>query len=277
MLGRGSLVIATVACLAVSVVVWPAAADLQAGLSQTPSPLAAFDAVSIKPTVNGIISGDGAARIGWFPDGLYRVDDGSVSVLLHGAFPGITDVIGLPSWTKSQHYDVEAKPERPATPDERPRLLRRMLEDRFRLVAHLEDRKHETYALRMARTDGILGPQIHRAPVDCSGFFKLPAEEQAKVPATTNAGPRCGTRVSRGELLSGGITMTVLAANLRGQAGRVVIDETGLIGDFEVTLNTSDDASIFTALREQLGLTLEPSEALLPVLVVDRIVPPAEN
>jgi len=39
----------------------------------------------------------------------------------------------------------------------------------------------------------------------------------------------------------------------------------------------SDAPSIFTTIREQLGLRLEPARARLPVLVVDSVDPPTED
>jgi uncharacterized protein (TIGR03435 family) len=152
-----------------------------------------------------------------------------------------------------------------------------MLEERFGLAAHVEQRRRPTYALRVARADGTLGPALRQAPVDCGSFFKLPSDAKARIPVPANDGPRCGMRVSATQMLSGGVSMAILAANLRSDAGRVVIDETGLTGDYEFTLETSPEVSIFTAVREQLGLTLEPGDAMLPVLVVDRISPPTAN
>jgi len=253
---------------------WAATVTLVRAQDQTPLQ---FEAVSVKPAVNGIITGDGAARIGWFPGGLYRVDDGSVGVLLRSAYPEAVAIEGLTGWATAQHYDVQAKTSTDPKPADRAGILRMMLGERFGLVAHLEQRRHPTYALRVAHGDGTLGASIRRAPVDCTSFSRLSADAKAETPAPSNGGPRCGMRVNDTQMLSGGITMGILAGNLRGPAGRVVIDETDLAGEYEFTLNMSPDVSVFTAVREQLGLTLEPSEALLPVLVVDGIHPPTAN
>ena len=81
--------------------------------------------------------------------------------------------------------------------------------------------------------------------------------------------------------------ISALAASVGSAAGRVVIDRTGLSGLYDITLNyvsqPKADAppgtppDIFTAVREQLGLKLEPDRAPLKVLVIDRIEKPAEN
>jgi uncharacterized protein (TIGR03435 family) len=69
---------------------------------------------------------------------------------------------------------------------------------------------------------------------------------------------------------------------LPARVGRPVLDRTGLSGDYELLLKystgASDDApSITTAVREQLGLTLESVEAPTEVLVIDYIERPSEN
>ena len=87
---------------------------------------------------------------------------------------------------------------------------------------------------------------------------------------------------------SGGTSLAVLMGNISGAAGRVVVDKTGLTGNYEFTLrwdarppgspSTDDDRpSVFTALQEQLGLTLEPDRASLRVLVIDRVEKPTED
>jgi len=77
--------------------------------------------------------------------------------------------------------------------------------------------------------------------------------------------------------------MNAVATTLRIPAGRTVINDTGLAGTWEFTLEfappadtASDRPSIFTALGE-LGLQLEASTALLDVLIVESIHRPTDN
>jgi uncharacterized protein (TIGR03435 family) len=96
----------------------------------------------------------------------------------------------------------------------------------------------------------------------------------------------------------GGATMEEFAGRiLSGQAGRPVVDKTGLTGRYDLHLEyTRDDSvrlngmsqpvpppsdsagpSIFTALQEQLGLKLSPDKAPLNVVVIDAVQKPTEN
>jgi uncharacterized protein (TIGR03435 family) len=89
-----------------------------------------------------------------------------------------------------------------------------------------------------------------------------------------------------------GVTMFAVAEMLsvqRQAVGRIVEDRTGLTGRNKMDLKfqfaspspgqastapDSDGPSIFTAVREQWGLKLEPSEGSLEVVVVDGAQPP---
>jgi uncharacterized protein (TIGR03435 family) len=98
-----------------------------------------------------------------------------------------------------------------------------------------------------------------------------------------------------------GVTMFAVAEMLsvqRQSLGRIVEDRTGLMGRYKMELEFQfapprpgqpaappdpaalpDNAgpSIFTAVREQWGLKLEPAKGSLEVLVVDSAQPPTAN
>ena len=90
--------------------------------------------------------------------------------------------------------------------------------------------------------------------------------------------------------------MELLSNALSRLINRVVIDRTGLTGYYEVTLEftpepgsglpagalppdfrppPTDAPSLFTALREELGLRLEPDRGPVRVLVIDEIERPS--
>jgi uncharacterized protein (TIGR03435 family) len=77
--------------------------------------------------------------------------------------------------------------------------------------------------------------------------------------------------------------MTFLALQLSRipEVGRNVIDRTGLKGDYKLNFDwsskTDPDVSVFTAIKEQLGLTLEPTKSPVDFLVIDHIEQPSEN
>ena len=86
--------------------------------------------------------------------------------------------------------------------------------------------------------------------------------------------------------------MDMLCASLANQVGRVVVDRTGLKGNFNFKLNwasvdaviaetagTQDPSgpSIFTAVREQLGLELKATRAPAEVFVIDQVERPTAN
>jgi len=81
--------------------------------------------------------------------------------------------------------------------------------------------------------------------------------------------------------------MPQLAAGLSNYTDRPVLDSTGLTGSYDFTLEWTDrrnprapdqGTSIFTAVKEQLGLKLEPRQAQVEVLVLDQATRiPSEN
>lgn len=80
------------------------------------------------------------------------------------------------------------------------------------------------------------------------------------------------------------MSMVDVAAALRRQSGRPVEDHTGLIGPFDFQIEwapeetpDSTDASLFTVLKEQLGLKLRPAKGTDEILVIDHIAEPSDN
>ena len=91
-----------------------------------------------------------------------------------------------------------------------------------------------------------------------------------------------------GGVITGTMTLDMLVASLSGQAGGLVNNRTGLQGPYTFTLKYSpgdglapsdpaDPPDFRTALREQLGLKLDPEKTMVPVLVIDRIERPTGN
>lgn len=198
---------------------------------------------------------------------------------------GVQDyqIIGGPSWLRSDGFDIDARVEAAVPPSPQQMLLRvrTLLADRFKLVMRKEQRELSVYRLVLARRDGRLGPKIRRRP--------CVARPQADVPVRDEQQISCGTSVGVGTMVVGGGTMRLLAQQLGRYAGieRPVIDATNLADQVSWELKWTPDlgdgtapvdgVSIFTALQEQLGVRLEPARSRVDVLVVDSVEQPSEN
>lgn len=99
-----------------------------------------------------------------------------------------------------------------------------------------------------------------------------------------------------GHIRSNGLQLSALAAALMSQVERVVVDQTGLSGGWDLELQfaapapansttgvterpaTSPDApSIYTAVQEQLGLKLEPAKGQVEMLVIESVDRPTAD
>lgn len=245
-----------------------------------------FDVVSIK-RVTEIRN---RRSVGEQPGGRFVLSGMAIGPAIREAYPADTsDLIGAPDWALNQVYDLDAKAAGEVSREQMRSMLQAMLAERFKLAVHYEIQERPVYALRIARADGTLGPAIRRSEIDCDAIQAARrAGSTGPFPVPGNGAPACGMSM-RGEqgmtVLLGGRPLSALAGPLAGAAGRVIVDRTGLAGNYEVTLRFMEPSSdapdapphLFTALQEQLGLKLEADRAPLKVLVIDRIERPTDN
>ena len=233
-----------------------------------------FEAASIKPSPPQPM---GMMRIGiqMLPGGRISMTGVTVKIMIQRAY-GVRDfqIVGGPAWLDSDQYDIIAKPEGTATPDQVKLMTQALLADRFQLKFHRETKELPTYALVVAK-----------------GGPKFPASEV--VPEGSDK-PK-GTRISvgRGQFTLQGAAMAALANQLGQILGRSVIDKTELTGNYDFNLEWTPDESqpggdhpspadaqgpsIFTALQDQLGLKVESTKGPVEILVIERVEKASEN
>jgi uncharacterized protein (TIGR03435 family) len=205
-------------------------------------------------------------------------------------------LVGEPPWAGSSQYDLIAKASTGTSVAsmEGP-MLRALLEDRFQLKLHRETRALPVYELLVAKSGPKLRPSEKGS---CTPYVK--GSQPAIAPAPGAPQPlycgfhRTGSAVS--PILDGkGVSMDELGRNLARSynttLGRNIIDKTGLPGTFDIHLtwtndlgltdagssSTADEASIFAALQEQLGLKLLSARGPIEVLVIDHVEQPSPN
>jgi uncharacterized protein (TIGR03435 family) len=199
-------------------------------------------------------------------------------------------LVGGPDWRNQTAYAIEAQSQQPATQLQFQAMLRTLLEDRFGLKIHREAAEGDIYALVLDRRDGRLGPKVQPWTGTCANG-RTPSKDEyddALIAACPSGlfGNRLfmdgGTMFSAADLLSLPMSRTLL--------GRVVQDRTGLTGRYKIELDypfvlppNSDQTlpdprpSLFTVIREQLGMKLEPSRGQYKRIVVDDAQRPTEN
>jgi len=165
---------------------------------------------------------------------------------------------------------------------EKQHMLQALLADRFGLRAHIETRPQPAFVLTVAKH----GPKLQKGepplprPENFSGPWPAPIESQRD--------SRGMEVVAHGASI-GGTSVTNLAGWLQFYLGKRVIDQTGITGTYNFTLQfhgtlanmETDDGSVWppveTALREQLGLELRDAKEPEQVVVIDHIEMPSPN
>ena len=252
-------------------------------------------------------SGQNFIRFGMLPGGRFTAENAPLRELLRFAFQVQPfQIEGLPAWASSDRFDVTAKAEGDIAPTQPGQagpiqfMMRTLLAERFGLVYHEETREMPISVLVLARQDGKLGPKLEKSTTDCQAMFAA-RRGGGPPPAPPAFGEKlqCGFRVGPGTISGGASQMSQLAQFLSQNMSRIVLDKTGLTGnyDFEITY-TPDQMPNFngqpgtppglpaidpngpplaTAIQEQLGLKLESQRGPVTMFVVDKISQPTPD
>jgi uncharacterized protein (TIGR03435 family) len=255
--------------------------------AQTAAFAPAFENASIKPN-NGTpmagfsIVGKPFAGIMWKAD-RFMATNFTLHKLIQRAYDVQDDqILGGPDWVNSEGYDIDAKVEKSVVdelqrlgPDQRVlrsrRMLQELLADRFKLTLHHETKEVPAYLLVIAK-DGAKLQEAKPGDTYPDGF-KDPHGRPLGAGTLLQPGP-C-------KLVGQGIPIASLARDLSQLLGRAVVDQTGLNGvyDFTVDCHTAfmeRGDSLLTVLPEQLGLELKPQTAPVEVLAIDHAEKPAD-
>lgn len=113
--------------------------------------------------------------------------------------------------------------------------------------------------------------------------YVLLLDKEAQLPKRSTSTGTNGV-LGHGRIQMTGVTMDDLAKFLSSDVQRAVLNKTGISGRFDIDLKWSPDLtedenrpSLFTALKEQLGLRVEAQKAPGKVLVVDQLQQPSPN
>jgi uncharacterized protein (TIGR03435 family) len=179
-------------------------------------------------------------------------------------------ISGGPDWIATDRYDVEAKSDHAYSLDDLHTMFQNLLADRFNLKFHKETKEGPVYALTLDTPGSKM--KVNTSPQN----FDIPITFDPN-------GHAVGVRVP----------MPYLSWWLGQQLQidqRPVVDMTGLTGNYDFKLafapvrppdappaEGETQPSIFDAVKEQLGLKLQPQKGPVDYYVIDHIERPSAN
>jgi uncharacterized protein (TIGR03435 family) len=191
----------------------------------------------------------------------------------------VKQIIGAPPWAETDKYDISAEPDGEGMPNDKQwkGMIQKLIVERYKFTFHRDKKELSVYVLSVAKT----GPKLTKSEGDPNGL------------------PGLFFRGRPGDLGVRNANMADFAGLLQGAVlDRPVVDQTGLTGRFDFTLNwTPDDSqfagmgakippptdnasappNLYTAIQEQIGLKLDATKAPADVLVIDHVEKPSEN
>jgi len=231
-----------------------------------------FEVASVKPSPPGGRGGGIRAQ----PGGQrYSAQNVPVKLMISLMYKvPLRQITGGPAWIESDLFDIEAKADHSYSLDDLHIMFQNLLADRFKLKFHKEYKEGAVYTLSLDKSGSKMKVNDSPEPFD----FPIQGGKD---------GVTLGNHVSMqyfcwwlGQVLQ--------------RDGRPVIDKTGLTGNYDFKLSFVPDLppdfpkenlppgfldrpSLFDALREQLGLRLQPGKGPVEYYVIDSAEKPSEN
>lgn len=169
---------------------------------------------------------------------------------------------GGPAWMETDRYDIAAKAEGNPTEDQMRLMVQALLADRFKLKLHREQRKLAVLAISAGKNPPKLFPPKE------GGVQSLRAAPQ----------PGPDQKIASFHIVATRFPISQLIDTLSRQLGQIMVNQTGLSGEFDFTVDLTPDDSrpnpldpslLITAMREQLGLVFKSENIPVDFLVID--------
>jgi uncharacterized protein (TIGR03435 family) len=241
------------------------------------------------------------------------------NVNLHNVLMQAYDVkefqISGPGWLATERYDITAKVPAGTTKEQFRLMLQNLLAERFKVSLHHETKELPMFALVVAKSGVKMkeSPDAPPAPTEDGAPPRQPVMGKDGMPQMPPGGMRGGMMMSmnagRMRMQASAVQIGQLVNMLSNQLSRPVVDQTGLTGKYDYTLDfapepgqahgpmgapmggpgpaagggttdANDQAgpNLVTAVQEQLGLKLEAKKGPVDLLVIDRAEKtPTEN
>ncbi len=241
--------------------------------AQDKPPRLTFDVASIKPSKPGATPGGIKAMPGGEE---YIAQNAPVMLMISLMFKvPMRQIEGAPSWLTTDLYEVDAKADHSYNLDDLHTMFQNLLVDEFKMQFHKETKEGNVFALSIDKSG--LKMKANETPQD----FEIPIKGSPD-------GVFTGVRVPM-QYLCWWLGQTVLRRDQRP-----VIDMTGLTGNYDFKLSFLpelppnfpvenlppgflDRPSIYDALKQQLGLRLDPQKGPVEYFVIDHIEKAAGN
>ena len=276
--------------------------------AQPAGTLSSFEVVSIKPSAPpnggryyvGIRGGPGSSD-----PGRMTFSHVTVARLVTQAYGIYRFHLACPDWLSTEQFEIIAKVPEGATKKQIPIMLQNLLAGRFHLKVHQETRIMPILELTVAKG----GPKL-KAPTQVlaqdDGVSGEPSVDKFGFPVIPPGKTNMLVMDGKARWQAPNAETEQLTRMLAGELGKPVTDSTGLKGRYDfslywmsgemdapqLTATADTDAAtptastpggvlgptIFGALKDQLGLRLDPKKGPAVILVVDSAVSmPTEN
>jgi uncharacterized protein (TIGR03435 family) len=239
---------------------------------QATKPDLSFEVATIKPS-NPTTDADGMQSDGH----RFTVRNAKLAYLMSFAYDiQSRQIVGGPAWMMTDKYDIAAVTPEQTDGRQLKGMVRKLLAERFGLSFHREKRTLPAYVLVLDKADA----KMEKSEADANSGSSFRGRGMVRLTVTNGSMPDFARWLNSGIL------------------DRPVIDETGLTGKFNFTLNWTPDDSryggmgsrtppptdnasalpgFFTAIKEQTGLKMDATKVDVDVLVIDHVEKPAEN
>ena len=235
---------------------------------QSLTSLPSFEVADIKPCEPGTPEPPGQ-RMGMvrytFPGGRFEARATTVTFLVEWAYGLLPSQHSRgPAWMENDRFDIVAKAGGNATDDEMKLMVQALLGERFHLKFHHESREAPVLTLSLGKTaPKLLTPKEG----ETHALRIVPQMDQDQ-------------KIVSYHVVATRFSFAQLNQTFARQLERVIVNQTGLEGDFDFTLeftpdenrpNPLDPSLVILAMRNQLGLTVKADQGPVDYLVIDNV------